>query len=109
RALHRRGSDAVQPGEQAGDAHQGVDHEAIEECVQMTAVERPTVEPELKALGEQFIEMLAGWGKMASSGGVHLVIVVEHGGGTQELQCADGGVSQDMEDGDPGAAESDFD
>src|SRR5579883_3408232 len=53
--------------------------------------------------------MFAGGRELAADGGLHLVIVVQHGGRAQELEGAHHGVSENVGDGERGPAEGDLD
>ena len=45
-----RHSDVVKLGKKPGDLQQWIDHPAVEKRVKVTAVERPTIEPQQDAL-----------------------------------------------------------
>ena len=88
---------------------QRMHHPAIEYRVEMSAVERPTIEPQLDAFPETDLRFACQSGASSpSNGGVHLVIVVKHGGCAQELHRANRGVSQDVGHGQPPPSESDL-
>src|SRR6202166_2054276 len=74
-AYGSRHSDVVKLGKQPGDLQQWIDHPAVEKRVEVTAVERPTIEPQPNAFREQILELIAGY-DFTSNGGVHLVIVM---------------------------------
>ena len=83
-----RHSDVVKLGKKPGDLQQWINHPTVQNRVEMAAVERPTIEPQLNALREQILDLLAGC-DFASNGGVHLVIVVKHGRRTQKLHACE--------------------
>src|SRR5690242_588483 len=85
-----------------------MDEAAIENCVEVSTIQRPPVEPNLRGFRYQVFQMPARWSNFPANGGVHTVIVMKHGRRAEELQRPDQGVSQDMRHGHGCPAESDL-
>src|SRR5579883_438738 len=92
----------VEPGEKLGNLHQGMNQPTVEDRVEVAAVERPAVEPQMDAFGQQiFKKILAGRLLHATERGAHLVIVMKHGGRAEKLHRANRSVAENMHHGEP--------
>src|SRR5713226_5900982 len=102
-------SNTVELGKQSGQLQKRIEEPPIENRVEVSAVERPAVEPLLRITRQQDLQMPSRWCYFTSNGRVHPVIVVKHRRGAQELQRPNEGVPQNVGYCDRSPSESDLD
>src|SRR5215469_12844612 len=100
--------DTIPPGKISGELEQRSSHPALDHCIHVATVERPTIKPQLDPLRQHFLDLLASRRELASNGGVHVVIVVKHGWRAQVLHGANRGIPQDVGHREPSPSEPDL-
>src|SRR5215469_5907772 len=101
--------DTIPPGKISGEPEQRSNHPALDHCIQVATVERPTIKPQLDPLRQHFLDLLASRRELASNRGMHLVIVVKHGWRAQVLHGANRGVPHNVGHRKPSPSQPDLD